>query len=240
MDKRIHPMIIELAVEKRLSIDSRLGRWAKSQSSPRAIDQAPGVPDQNSSPACLRWRPAPATPRHPHQPLPLLPPGPDGVHDLAMRGDRCESPKSGWSPATTGENALPRSRIPGPEPKPGRPRVTERKRKHSRPSGTKALGRASPKPDHVAFPESQGKYRESRRLPTPSRSKLPDAVRLSHPNIIAGLWKLSSIIRCSHPPPHSLRRRKRHTGDRFSRGRNLLRGSQPDFDGDSRLSNMAI
>ena len=40
-------------------------------------------------------RPAPATPRHPRLPLPLLPSGPDGVYDLAMRGDRCGPPSTG-------------------------------------------------------------------------------------------------------------------------------------------------
>ena len=41
------------------------------------------------------WRqPAPAAPRHSRPPLPLLPSGPDGVHDLAMRGDRCGPPST--------------------------------------------------------------------------------------------------------------------------------------------------
>ncbi len=31
----------------------------------------------------------PATSRHMHQLLPLLPSGPDGVHNLALREDRC-------------------------------------------------------------------------------------------------------------------------------------------------------
>ncbi len=40
----------------------------------------------------LGWRPAPATPRHPHPPLPLLPSGPDGVNDFVLRGDQRSPP----------------------------------------------------------------------------------------------------------------------------------------------------
>ena len=38
------------------------------------------------------WRPIPALPRHPHPLLPLLPSGPDGVHNFASRGDRYRPP----------------------------------------------------------------------------------------------------------------------------------------------------
>ena len=39
--------------------------------------------------------------RHSRPPLPLLPSGPGGVHDLAMRGDRCGPPSTGCRAATT-------------------------------------------------------------------------------------------------------------------------------------------
>ncbi len=33
-------------------------------------------------------QPAPSLPRHTHPLLPLLPSGPDGIHNFALRGDR--------------------------------------------------------------------------------------------------------------------------------------------------------
>jgi len=38
-------------------------------------------------------RPTPAEPRHTRPKLPLLPSGPDGVHLIALREDRCKPPK---------------------------------------------------------------------------------------------------------------------------------------------------
>ena len=47
----------------------------------------------NDQPSQSCWRYLlPATPRHMNQPLPLLPSGPDGVHNLSLRGDRQEIP----------------------------------------------------------------------------------------------------------------------------------------------------
>ena len=51
-----------------------------------------------------RRQPAPAAPRHSRPPLPLLPSGPDGVHDLAMRRDRCGPPSTVYFTAKAGED----------------------------------------------------------------------------------------------------------------------------------------
>ena len=64
----------------------------------------------------VEWRrPAPAAPRHSRPPLPLLPSGPDGVHDLAMRGDRCEPPSTEHFTAKGGEDIMGPAAAPKPE-----------------------------------------------------------------------------------------------------------------------------
>ena len=61
------------------------------------------------------WRqPAPAAPRHSRPPLPLLPSGPDGVHDLAMRGDRCGPPSTVRFIAKAGEDITGCGGFPDP------------------------------------------------------------------------------------------------------------------------------